>query len=361
LGGASQGVALLGHGHPRVVQAVQEQAASALHVSQTVVSPQRAAMLERLHGLLPGVLEATFLTNSGTEAVECALKLAVQTTGRAGLVAAKNSFHGRSLGSLRLTHRPQYRQVAGPLAQGTTFVTLNDVDALVDAVTQDTAAVVLEPIQGEGGVRMAQEDYLRAARDLCDDTGALLVFDEVQTGLGRTGTFLAGEAAGVVPDMVTLGKGLAGGVPMGACSVRSEVADALPPGGHGSTYGGNPLACAAATAALEVIQEEGLVERAAVLGRRLQRLLLTVEDPRVREVRGRGLMWGVELRVRAAGIVSAMEEAGFLVLTAGKNVVRFLPPLVIDERELDAAVEAFQDALAATRDDVRLASRRPCV
>ncbi len=345
LGGGSQGVAILGHAHPEVVEAIREQVGRAMHMAQTVPTPQRAAMLSRLHALLPPELESSFLTNSGTEAVECALKLALAATGRSGLVAARGGFHGRSLGALRVTHRPEYRKMAGPLVEGTHFVPLNDVDALAQAVTGDTAALVLEPIQGEGGVNVATREYLRAARDLTQDAGALLVLDEVQTGLGRTGTFLACEAAGVVPDIVTLGKGLAGGLPMGACSVTREMATRLPRAGHGSTYGGNPLACAAATAALGVIGRERLWERAASVGHTFHAALSAIEDDRIREVRGRGLMVAVDLRVRSGPVLAALEQAGFLATAAGKTVVRFLPPLVVDPEELEGAAAAFAEAL----------------
>lgn len=347
LGGASQGVAILGHGHPRVVEAIRSQAGEAIHVAQTVVTQNRASLLDRLHGFLPDSLRQTFLTNSGTEAVECALKLSGWATGRTGLVAAKGGFHGRSLGALRVTHRPEYRRGLEAWTEGTRFVPLNDEEALQEAIDRETAAFFVEPIQGEGGIHVATPEYLKAARDLTQDAGALLVFDEIQTGLGRTGTFLAAEAAGVVPDIVLLGKGLAGGFPMAACSVTEPVAQGLPKGAHGSTYGGGPLACAAGAAALNVMHEEELWSRAQRSGQRFIEALQAIEDPRIREVRGRGLMVGVDLRVRAAGVVRALEDDGFLALTAGKSVVRFLPPLVIEDEVLQEAASAFERALEA--------------
>lgn len=347
LGGASQGVAVLGHNHAAVVAAVQEQATCLLHVAQTVPSPVRGAFLERLHGLLPPGLTRTFLGNSGTEANECAIKLAVAATGRGRLVAAAGSFHGRSTSALSVTHRAAFRRPFAPILPEADFVPFGDEEALKAAVTGDTAALMLEPVQGEGGVRPASPSYLRAARDVCDDTGAMLVFDEVQSGMGRTGTFLASGAANVVPDAVTMGKGLAGGLPVGACSVTADLADRLPPGGHGSTYGGAPLACAAGEAALWVLVEERLMERAATLGLRLQEALRGLEHPLVREVRGAGLMVGMELRVRPGPVLQSLAQQGFLALSAGTTEVRFLPPLTIDERDLQAAVEAVGAALGA--------------
>lgn len=345
VGGASHGVAVVGHEHPDVVAAVREQAGRTMHLAQSVPTPARARMLERLHDLLPPALSRTFLANSGAEAVECALKLAVVATGRGRFVALEGGFHGRTLAALSITHKPAFRDPFAPVLAPTDFVPHDDADVLAAAVGPETAAVIIEPVQGEGGVRPVPASVLRAARDLCDDSGAVLVFDEVQTGLGRTGTFLACEPSGVLPDAVTLGKGLAGGVPVGACVVNDRLADALPPGGHGSTYGGAPLACAAGAATLEVLVRERLPQRAALLGDRFAAALRDLEHPAVKEVRHAGLMACADLRVRPGPVLAALQERGFLALTGGPRGVRFLPPLTIAESDLDGCVAAVAEAL----------------
>jgi len=347
LGGASQGVAVVGHNHPAVVAAVRAQAQRLLHVAQTVPTPTRGAFLAQLHDLLPAPMARTFLANSGTEANECALKLAAAATGRGRFVAAVGSFHGRTTASLAATHRPAFRAPFAAILPQTDFTPLDDIGALQTAVTRDTAAVILEPVQGEGGIRPASPGFLRAAREVCDDTGARLVFDEVQSGMGRTGTFLASAPSGVVPDAVTLGKGLAGGLPVGACAVTDDLAAALPPGGHGSTYGGSPLVCAAGEAALSVLVGEGLMPRAERLGERLRGALSSLGHPLVRGVRGAGLMVGLDLRVRPAPVLATLAGQGFLALTAGTTEVRFLPPLTIEAADLDATVAAVGEALGA--------------
>lgn len=346
LGGASHGVALIGHNHPAVAEAVREATARALHVAHTFPNEDRTAFLESLHGRLPPELTRTFLANSGTEAVECALKLAVAARpGRSRVVAAKGGFHGRSLGALSVTGRAAFREPFRPLLFEPAWVPFDNTDALDEAIGNDTAAVILEPIQGEGGVHPASRAYLQAARDLCDDRGALLILDEVQTGLGRTGNFLAAEDAGIVPDLVTLGKGLAGGLPVGACSVTDAVADALPPGGHGSTYGGAPLVCAAGRAVLDVLSPD-LVSSAA-RGGRIGEALREAGHPAIKEVRGRGMMLAVELRIRSAPVLQALQDRRVLALPAGPRGIRFLPPLTIDDADLEGAAYTLLEALDA--------------
>ena len=344
VGGASHGVAVVGHDHPDVVAAVRAAAGHGMHLGQGIPTPARARFLERLHGLLPAGLSRTFLANSGAEAVECALKLAVAATGRGRFVALEGGFHGRTAGALSVTHKPAYRDPFAPMLVPTDHVPA-DADALAGAVGPETAAVVVEPVQGEGGVRPVPDAVLRAARDLCDDHGAVLVFDEVQTGLGRTGTFLACERAGVVPDAVALGKGLAGGVPVGACVVTDRLAAALPPGGHGSTYGGAPLACAAGLATLDVLVRERLMDRATLLGDRFAAALRDLGHPAVAEVRHAGMMACADLRVRPGPVLAGLQERGFLALSGGARGVRFLPPLTIAGSDLDGCVAAFAEAL----------------
>jgi len=344
--GASYGVCNAGHCHPRVVEAIDAQARRLMYVTPTVHNDARARLMQRLASLAPGDIDRVFLTSSGTESVEAAIKFARRHTGRPGIVAAKRSFHGRSLGALSLTWNPKYREGFEPLLPGVEFVTYGDEEALKAAVTSGTAALVLEPVQGEGGVHPAPPGYLRAAREVCDDAGALLVADEVQTGLGRTGRMFAVDHWGVVPDIITVAKSLASGMPLGAMLARSHVCD-LPPGSHGGTFAGSPISCAAALATLDVIEGEGLPARAAALGERALASLRELEGavPGVRAVRGLGLMLGIELRERAAPYLNAAMDRGVLALPAGTSVIRLLPPLVIPEDTLDGALATLKGVI----------------
>ncbi|MES2154769.1 MAG: aspartate aminotransferase family protein [bacterium] len=345
LGGASHGVANFGHSHPRIVAAIREQAGQLIHTTQTIPSPVRGEFLERLHRLVPAHLERSFLANSGTEAVEAALKHAVAATGRTRIVAMRNSFHGRTLGALAATFRLQYREPFQALLPPVDFVPLNDAAALEAAVTDATAAIIVEPVQGEGGLAVADDAWLRTAQRIAHDHGALLIIDEVQTGLGRTGRDLAIDTTGVQPDILILGKSLAGGLPIGVACMTQAVAARMPAGGHGTTFGGSPLVCAAASAALNVLRDERLAARAAESGDRLRSALGRIASPLVREVRGRGLMVGVDLRVRAQGALDQLLSRRMLALGAGPTVVRLLPPLAIPTAELDAAAAALAEAL----------------
>jgi [amino-group carrier protein]-gamma-(L-lysyl/L-ornithyl)-L-glutamate aminotransferase len=348
LGGASHGVANFGHNHPRIAAAVQEQLGLVTHVSTTIPTPSRRLFLDRLHDLLPSHLGRTFLSNSGTEAVEAALKFSHAATKRSRFVAVRNAFHGRTLGALSTTFRPAYRQPFERLLRPVDFVPLNDAAALESAVTDETAAILVEPIQGEGGLGVASPEFLAAAERVAHRHGALLVVDEVQTGLGRTGRDLAIEAAGIRPDILLLGKSLAGGLPIGATAMTEEVAAALPPAGHGNTFGGSPLVCAAAAAALQVLRDERLAERARVEGEHFSRALRALASPLVREVRGAGLMLGLDLRLKPAPVLNGLLDRGFLALPSGLTVARFLPPLTIDRADLDAAAQALRDVLHET-------------
>lgn len=344
---AGIGVANIGHAHPRLVAALAEQAERLMTCPELFGNDVRAAYLERLVAALPAGLERVFLCNSGTEAVEAALKFARLATGRTEIVAALRGFHGRTMGALSATWEPHYREPFAPLVPGFRHARYNDAAALEAAIGPDTAAVVLEVVQGEGGVHIADSGYLQAARRLCDERGALLILDEVQTGFGRAGRMWACEHAGVTPDILCLAKGIAGGLPMGATCVGSRV-PSLPVGAHGSTFGGNPLACAAALATLEIIQDERLVERAADNGAYLRGRLerLASVSPRVRAVRGLGLMVGVELGERVQPTLERLAERGALALNAGPYVIRLLPPLVIARAQLDAVADALEEALA---------------
>lgn len=346
LGGASHGVANFGHNHPRIVAAIQAQAATLIHETMTIPSVVRGAFLDRLHRLLPGHLERTFLANSGTEAVECAIKHAVTATGRNKFVALKNSFHGRTLGALSATFRPQYRKPFAGVLLDVEFVAPNDEAALEAAVTDETAAILIEPIQGEGGLAVLSESFLRACQRVAHAHGALLVVDEIQTGLGRTGTDLAISQSAVRPDMVLLGKSLAGGLPIGTCSMTEAVAAKMPAGGHGNTFGGSPLVCAAASAALDVLRDERLSEQAAASGAQFRSRLERLGSPLVRDVRGKGLMLGVDLRIKSQPVLDRLLQNRLLALAAGPTVVRFLPPLATPPALLANVADVLTGILA---------------
>ena len=342
-----QGAANLGHCHPAVVAAVQQQAAQLLSCPEIFYNDQRAQLLQRLVELAPAGIERAFLCNSGTEAVEAAYKFARASTGRPAVISAKRSFHGRTMGALSLTGQDKYREPFEPLLAGITHVTYNDLDALDAALTSQTAAVILEVVQGEGGVRPADPQYLLAAQRLCHDRGALLIIDEVQTGIGRTGRIFACEHSGVQPDLLCIAKSLAGGLPIGAVLIGSRVG-ALDTGLHGSTFGGNPLACAAALAALHALQAEQLPQRAERLGTALMLSLRSANLPGVREVRGLGLLIGLELKAKVTPVLQALQVRGVLALPAGNTVLRLLPPLVISEEDLECVQHAISDALRSS-------------
>ena len=343
--GATHGAGSLGASHPDIVRAIQEQAAQLIHLGSGYENPVRAAFLERLLSLLPPRFARVFLSNSGTEAVEAAIKIARSATGRPKVVAARRGFHGRTFGSLSATWRRELREPFEPLVPDFVHVPYNEPDALEAAVDERTALVLLEPVQGEGGVHVATGAFLRAARTACDRVGALLGFDEVQTGLGRTGRLFAFEHFGVLPDLLMLAKSLAGGVQVGATVTTAEVESRFR-GSHHSTFGGNPLACAAGLAALDVLVRERLAERAAHLGSLAAPRLAELPPTHVREVRGLGLMWGVELRERAAPVLAALEADGFLAISAGATVVRMLPPLVIGESDWLGGLGSLRGAVA---------------
>ncbi|GAB4505497.1 MAG: aspartate aminotransferase family protein [Anaerolineales bacterium] len=341
---SGHGVANLGHAHPKVAAAIAAQAATLITLFETFPNDQRAALMQKMASLAPG-LERVFFCNSGTEAVEAALKFARLSTGRSKIVAMMRAFHGRTFGSLSATFNKKYREGFEPLVPGFSHVPYNKIEALESALDEGTAAVILEVVQGEGGVYPVDAAYLRAARRLCDERGALLVIDEVQTGFGRTGRMFAFQHYDVLPDMLCVAKSLAGGVPMGAVLLSPAVQN-LTPGAHASTFGGNPLACAAALAALTAIEEEDLPRQAAEKGAYLMDKLRQIESPLIREVRGLGLMVGIELKQKVAPYLKALQERRILALNAGPTVIRLLPPLVITYEQLDAVVAALRDVLA---------------
>jgi acetylornithine aminotransferase len=347
----------LGQAHPAVVEAVTTQLSTLGHVSNVFATQPQLTLAERLLDLVvpgatgaarPGSRGKVFLANSGAEANETALKL-TRRTGRTQVVAAEGAFHGRSMGALSLTWKAAYREPFEPLPVGVRFVPYGDLGALDSAVTEETAAVVLEPIQGEAGVFEPPPGYLAGVRRITRDRGALLWLDEVQTGIGRTGSWLCAAAdPTVAPDVVTLAKGLGGGLPIGACVGLGSAAELLQPGHHGSTFGGNPVACAAALAVLDTIGADGLLDRAAELGDRLRAGL--ANDDRVTEVRGRGLLIGVDVAVDAALLVAAARAHGFLVNATGPHTVRLAPPLVLGDDDAAALLAAWPAILDDAED-----------
>ena len=343
---SGHGVANLGHAHPKIAEALYRQASTLITLFESFPNDQRALLMEKITALVPG-LDRVFFCNSGTESVEAAFKFSRISTGRKHIVAAMRAFHGRTYGSLSATFNKKYRQGFEPLLPGFSHVAYNNVEALEKAVNDETAAVILEVVQGEGGVYPASAEYIQAARRICDERGALLIVDEIQTGFGRTGRMFAIQHFGVTPDLLTCAKSLAGGVPMGAVLIGRNVKN-LTPGVHGSTFGGNPLSCAAANAALDVIQEEDLPGQAEAKGKYLMEKLKKIESPNIREVRGMGLMVGIEMKQKVAPYIKALQERRIIALNAGMTVIRLLPPLVISYEQIDHLVEVLTEVLQIT-------------
>lgn len=342
-----QGAANLGHAHPAIVAAIAEQAQRLISCPEIFYNDCRADLLTALTAVAPAGLSRAFLCNSGAEAIEAAIKFARLSTGRTRIVAAMRGFHGRTLGALSATWEPKYRQPFEPLLPGFSHTPFNDLAALEQAIGPETAGVMLEIVQGEGGVRPADAAYLHTAQTLCRERGALLIVDEVQTGFGRTGKLFACEHFGLEPDLLALAKSMAGGLPMGACLIGPRAGE-LERMSHGSTFGGNPLACAAALATLRTMQDERLPERAAELGNYLFARLRAIPSPLIREVRGLGLLVGIDLKMKVTPVLQALQTRGVLALPAGSTVLRLLPPLVISRDEIDLVVEAIAATLASS-------------
>lgn len=342
------GVALVGHCHPKVVEAVKRQAETLMVCHPTLYSEIRAELIEKLIRIAPSGLGRVYLCSSGAESVEAAIKMAGRFTGKRKLVSAMGGFHGKTLGALSVTWNPRYRKPFQHLLIDTVeFVPYGNLDRAVEAVDDETMAFIIEPIQGEGGVKVPPDDYLKGLKDLCEDRGALLIVDEVQTGLGRTGVMWACQRWGVKPDIMCVAKGLAGGIPIGATLAREDVALSLKRGEHTSTFGGNPVACAAASAVIDVLLEEGLPGRADRLGRLFKRELESLRQGHrvVRDVRGFGLMLGVELRFDVREVLLEALNRGIIMLYSGRNVLRFLPPLVIEGSQILEALKVLDETL----------------
>jgi acetylornithine/LysW-gamma-L-lysine aminotransferase len=342
--GASYACVPLGHGHDAVKGAVEEQLDDITYVQASYPNESRTDLYATLAAAAPGNIDNVWLCNSGTEANEAALKFARSATGDQKIVATQRGFHGRTMGSLATTWKDKYKKPYEPLIGGVEFVPYDDEDALAEAVDEDTAAVIMEPIQGEGGINPASAEYLQAARDVTEDAGAALVFDEVQTGLGRTGTLWACEQAGVTPDILTSAKGLGNGLPIGATLCADWIAEDY--GDHASTFSGGPLISAAANATVETIVEDNLPKHAGHIGEYIEGKLVDALGDEARDVRGEGLMVGVEVKRGANRILRDLAiEHQILALPAGRTVVRLLPPLVIDEEHADQMVAALQEIL----------------
>ena len=348
------GVALVGHGNGRVAGAIREQADKIITVHGSMYSRTREGFLEALMGVAPPGLDRVHLNNSGAESVEAALKFARRFTGKKGMIAMRGSYHGKSMGALSLTFNPKYRKAFVPLVEEVRFTPFGDAAALEEAVTPETGFVIIEPVQGESGIHVAPPGFLQEARRICDEKGVLLIFDEIQSGLGRTGRMWAAEHWDTVPDIMCVAKGIAGGVPMGATLARSEILDAVKKGEHSSTFGGNPLSCAAGTAALAAITQDGLIENAKNMGMRFTEGLERLQERHavIREIRGMGLMIGVELKCDVKDILFDGIKHGLLLLYSGRNILRLLPPLVITERDVEAALETL-DTLFANEEERR--------
>ncbi|MBK8781134.1 MAG: aspartate aminotransferase family protein [Anaerolineales bacterium] len=342
---SGHGVANLGHAHPKIAEALYKQANTLITLFESFPNDQRAQLMEKITALVPG-LDRVFFCNSGTEAVEAAFKFARISTGRKNFIAAMRAFHGRTYGSLSATFNKKYREGFEPLLPGVSHVSYNNIEALDKAVNEETAAVILEVVQGEGGVYPASLEYIQAARRICDERGALLIVDEIQTGFGRTGKMFAVQHYGVTPDLLTCAKSLAGGVPMGAVLIGANIKN-LVPGVHGSTFGGNPLSCAAANAALDVILGEDLPGQAAAKGAYLMEKLKKIESPNIREVRGIGLMVGIEMKQKVTPYIKILQEKKIIALNAGLTVIRLLPPLVITYEQIDHLVDVLTEVLTS--------------
>lgn len=341
------GVCVVGHSHPRVVDAIQQQAANLIACHSSLYNDARSTFLKKIVDVTPKELNKAFLANSGTETVEAAIKLARKHTGKTEIIAFMGGYHGKTFGSLSATWNKRYRTPFEPLVPGFKHVPYGRPERVKAAITDETAAILVEPIQGEGGIKVPPSGFLSELREICDAKGALLICDEVQTGLGRTGRFFASEHFNVVPDVMCLAKAVGGGVPIGAMVAKEDVMASLKLGDHSSTFGGNPLTCAAASAAVDVVVEERLHERAARLGTYFMAKLKELQEKYtvVREVRGMGLMIGMEFRFDVYSLILGALKQGVLVLDAGRNVLRFLPPLVISRDQLNRVIEVLDSVI----------------
>ena len=343
----SYGVCIVGHCHPKVVEAVKKQAEKLISCHSSLYNDARSEFLQKITKITPKGLNKVFLANSGAEAVESAIKLARKFSGKPEIIAMMGAFHGKTMGALSATWDKKYREPFQPLVPEFKHVPPDNLEKVREAITEKTAAIIAEPIRGESGIRVPSDDFLPGLRRICDEKGILLILDEVQTGFGRTGKIFACEHWNIVPDILCVAKSVAGGLPLGVTIAKEDVMSSLKLGEHTTTFGGNPLVCAAACAAIDILIEEKLVERAATLGAYFKEKLvdLQVKHKVVREVRGLGLMLGIELRFDVLNMILQAMDKGVLILDAGRNVLRFLPPLVIEKEQIDKVVAILDTIL----------------
>ena len=341
------GVALVGHQNKRVNDAIKQQVDKIITVHSSLYNKTREEFLQTLIGLAPEKLTQVHLNNSGAEAIEAAIKFARKFTGKKGMVAMKGSYHGKSFGALSLTFNPKYKKAFQPLVEKVSFASFGDIESLRSVVDDDTAFVILEPIQGESGINVAPEGFLQDVRKLCDEKGILLIFDEIQAGLGRTGRLWAHDHWDTAPDILCLAKGIAGGVPMGATLVRPDILASISKGEHSSTFGGNPISCAAGTAALKALTEDGLIKNSEKMGKIFREGLEKLKEKHtlIREIRGKGLMIGIEMKFEVRDVLMGLIREGVLMLYSGRNILRILPPLVISEEDITKVLHSLDTIL----------------
>ena len=350
------GVALVGHQNERVNKAIKEQIDKIITVHSSLYNKTREEFLKILIGLAPKGLTQVHLNNSGAEAVEAAIKFARKFTGKKGMIAMKGSYHGKSFGALSITFNPKYRKAFAPLVEKVSYASFGDIDSLRSVIDDDTAFIILEPIQGESGINVAPKEFLQEVRKLCDERGILLIFDEIQAGLGRTGRLWACDHWDTAPDIMCLAKGIAGGVPMGATLVKPEILGSMSKGEHSSTFGGNPLSCAAGIAALKSLTEDGLIENSEKMGKIFREGLESLKEKHkiIREIRGKGLMIGVELKFEVRNILMNLIKEGVLMLYSGRNILRILPPLVISEQDITKVLQILDVVLTKEEENLNV-------
>ena len=356
----SYGVALLGHCHPKVVAAVQAQAEKLITCHSCYYNDKRAEFTQKLIKITPKGLDKAFLSNSGAESVECAIKLARRFTGKPEIIALMGAFHGKTMGALSATWDKKYREPFMPLVPEIKHVAPDNADKIREGITDKTAAVLMEPIRGEGGIRFPPDGYLQAVRQICDEKNILLIFDEVQTSFGRTGKLFGCQNWDVTPDIMCLAKPFAGGLPIGITVAKENIMASLKIGEHSTTFSGSPLVCAAGCAAIDALVEENLTEHAAEMGKYFKASLeaLMAEHKIVKEVRGLGLMLGMELRFDVHNVILKAADRGVLVLDAGRTVIRLLPPLVINKKQIDRAINVLDEVLGEEENE-RASSKVP--
>jgi len=341
------GVALVGHRNERVVNAIKTQLDKIITVHSSLYSKTREEFLENLMKIAPKGLSQVHLNNSGAESIEAAIKFARKFTGKKGMIAMNGSYHGKSLGALSLTFNPKYRKSFQPLVDKVSFSPYGDIDGLQNTIDDDTAFIILEPIQGESGIHVPPDGFLQKVRKICDENEILLIFDEIQSGLGRTGRMWASEHWETSPDILCLAKGIAGGVPMGATLVRPDILSVMNKGEHSSTFGGNPLSCSAGTATIQALTQDGLIDNAEKMGQKFRQGLEDLKSKHsiIREVRGKGLMIGVELKFEVKDILLEGIKKGILLLYSGRNILRLLPPLVITDEDVTKSLDVIDQLL----------------